>query len=91
MFMEIDVVVDALPHLERLRAELAGRRWTAEVRDGGERPVLRVRNPAEPGMCDQVVCQGEVFRWAGGGPIGPITDIVGVADRITFVLREVTP
>ncbi len=88
--METDAVIDATFHLGRLRAELIGRGWSAELRSTDEPAVLHVRNPVEAAMRDQVVCHDEVFHWAWGGPVGPVSDVTGAADRIVFVLREIT-
>ncbi|MBB4913255.1 hypothetical protein [Streptosporangium saharense] len=82
---------DATFHLERLRAELIGRSWAADVLGTAQQPVLRVRNPAEAEMHDEVVCQDSAFLWAWGGLIGPVTNLIDVTDRIMFVLREVAP
>ncbi|MFD0883674.1 hypothetical protein ACFQ08_03760 [Streptosporangium algeriense] len=89
--MGIDAVTDAAFHLERLRAELLGHSWAADVIGAARHPVLRVHNPAEAEMHDEVVCQDGTFHWAWGGFIGPVVDLAEVTDRIMFVLREVTP
>ncbi|WP_327046815.1 hypothetical protein OG320_02620 [Microbispora sp. NBC_01189] len=89
--MEHDAVVDTAAHLERLRAELVGRGWVAEVGAVDKQPALHVRNPAEASMHDQVICRGEIFAWVWGGPIGQVACLAEAADRIMFVLQEVAP
>ncbi|MFC3980556.1 hypothetical protein [Streptosporangium jomthongense] len=87
--MGIDAVTDAAFQLERLRAELIGHSWAADILGTAKQPVLRVNNPAEAEMHDEVVCQDGTFQWAWGGLIGPVVNPAEAADRIMFVLREV--
>jgi hypothetical protein len=80
--------MDVTP-LERLRDELIRREWKAELRQTARGTVLRVRHPSQPSMNDEIVCDGEAFRWAWGQGIGPVAEVGGVADRIQYVLREI--
>jgi hypothetical protein len=89
MVLLLSVGMDVTAHLEDLRAELTGRGWKAEIRRTSSRAVLRVRNPAQPKLNDEIVCDGEAFRWAWGQGIGPVAEVGGVADRIQYVLREI--
>ncbi|MEU6034520.1 hypothetical protein ABZ801_03860 [Actinomadura sp. NPDC047616] len=81
--------MDVMAHLENLRAELVRREWKAEIRRSPDRDVLRVRNPAHSRLTDDIVCDGEVFRWPWGQGIGPVGEVTGVAERVMYVLREV--
>lgn len=81
--------MDATAHLEALRDELTRRAWNAEVRRTSSRVVLHVSNPNIPALDDKITCDGNVFCWAWGRDIGPVTGVPGVADRIVYVLREV--
>ncbi|GAA2629475.1 hypothetical protein SMC26_35400 [Actinomadura fulvescens] len=40
---------------------------------------------------DEISCRNETFQWAWGQGIGPVTGVTDVADRIQYVLREVSP
>lgn len=81
--------MDARSHLKNLRAELKERGWHAEINAGTLGPVLRVTNPEVPTLNDEIACRDDVFRHAWGQGIGPVTEVVGVADRIMHVLRKV--
>lgn len=88
--MEHDAVIDGTYHLDQLRAELAGRGWAAEIRNAGGQAVLLVCNSAETGLRGQIVCRDEDFHWEWGGAVGPVTAVLEAADRIVFVLGEIT-
>ncbi|MFF5265405.1 hypothetical protein ACFY4C_41535 [Actinomadura viridis] len=81
--------MDDRAHLERLRTILVKRDWKAEIRPGRCRDLLYVVNPAAHQLNDTIACEGEKFRWAWGQGIGPVDEVIEVADRIQHVLREV--
>ncbi|GLZ13695.1 hypothetical protein Acsp04_39300 [Actinomadura sp. NBRC 104425] len=83
------VVHDAMAHLEELRHELISRGWKADIRRTDRRVALRVSNPEQPRLNDDIVCDGEVFRWPWGQGIGAVGEVAGVAERVMYVLREV--
>jgi hypothetical protein len=72
------------------RPELTERGWTAEIGDRADRPILHVRNPHVPQLNDKIVCSGARYRWSWGADIGPVDDVREAADRVVFVLREIT-
>jgi hypothetical protein len=88
--METDTATGARTHLERLLAELTERGWTAEIGDRADRPILHVRNPRVPQLNEKIVCSGARYRWSWGADIGPVDDVREAADRVVFVLREIT-
>jgi hypothetical protein len=49
-----------------------------------------VRNPHVPQLNDKIVCSGARYRWSWGADIGPVDDVREAADRVVFVLREIT-
>ncbi|GAA3979948.1 hypothetical protein GCM10023085_72770 [Actinomadura viridis] len=81
--------MDDRDHLERLRTVLVQRGWKAEIRPGRGRELLYVTNPAARQLNDTIACERGRFRWAWGQGIEPADDVIGVADRIQHVLREV--
>lgn len=79
----------ATEHLENLAGELKARGWVAETRSLRGRMILYVQNPAVAKLNDTIACEGEVFRYTWGQGLGPVTEVVRVADRIQYVLRQV--
>jgi hypothetical protein len=77
---------NATTYLQQLAAELLHHGWLTDL---VLRPVLRVSNPAEPDLSDDIACAEGTFCWDGGQEIGPVAEVSGAADHVMHVLRVV--
>lgn len=78
-------------HLMLLAVTLRDRGWRATVTGLEHVALLTVTNPGAPALTEGVVCRklpyGWHFCWSWEQPIGPVTEVETVADRIAYVLR----
>ncbi|WP_433497521.1 hypothetical protein ACQP1K_21605 [Sphaerimonospora sp. CA-214678] len=86
---------EALDHLQRLAAQLEAHSFQVRLTAAnGRHPSLRVINPMEPSMAEDVLASdgadGEWWYWLSwAGRIGHASDVVTAAERIASVLHVI--
>ncbi|WP_235558119.1 hypothetical protein [Sphaerimonospora mesophila] len=86
---------EALDHLQRLAAQLEAHSFQVRLTaPNGRHPSLRVINPMEPSMAEDVLASdetdGEWWYWLSwAGRIGHASDVVTAAERIASVLHVI--
>ncbi|WP_169947894.1 hypothetical protein [Microbispora sp. H11081] len=86
---------EAMDHLERLAAQLEAHSFQVRLTaPAGLYPRLRVINPMEPAMAEDVLASnasdGEWWYWLSwAGRIGHASDVVTAAERIASVLHVI--
>ena len=87
--MEMDTVISARQHLDRLRTELEQRGWKAVHHGTDGRPLLHVLNPLDLNLNETVTVVAGRFSWNWGPDLGHVDDVRAITDRIVHVLRLV--
>ncbi|WP_067178966.1 hypothetical protein [Microtetraspora niveoalba] len=86
---------EAVDHLQRLAAQLEAHSYQVRLTaSAGLYPRLRVVNPMEPTMSEDVLASdandGEWWYWLSwAGRIGHASDVVTAAERIASVLQVI--
>ncbi|MGI5486475.1 hypothetical protein [Microtetraspora malaysiensis] len=86
---------EAMDHLQRLAAQLEAHSFQVRLTaPAGLNPRLRVINPMEPTMAEDVLASdasdGEWWYWLSwAGRIGHASDVVTAAERIASVLHVI--